>query len=321
MSIRVAPLALVTLFATVLAATTAIAQEPSAPSADASSATFEVAAVRPSNPNPDPSNPLSMVPLVRPHPGGRVTVTNTPLKMLIGIAYEMQDFRVSGGPPDLMNAKFDITAKAAVDAVLTQKEMAAAIKDLLIERFKLKTHTEQREMRLYDLVMAHSDGRLGPDMKPSTSDCSKADELNARRLDAAAKGDLAAIIHKPGEALTCTIAPNVANGPLNISVHGDGQEIKQLIELLTMLTGRHIRDKTGLTGRYDFDMKLDLRMLLAMAQGMGMPVPAGAAEKLPQSDGASLMTALNEQLGLKLDSVRAEADVLVIDSVEAPTQD
>jgi uncharacterized protein (TIGR03435 family) len=169
--------------------------------------------------------------------------------------------------------------------------------------------------------MAHSDGRLGPDMKPSTSDCSQADELNAKRLDAAAKGDLAAIIHKPGEALTCTIAPNVANGPLNISVHGDGQEIKQLIELLTMLTGRHIRDKTGLTGRYDFDMKLDLQQLLAMAQGMGMPVPAGAAEKLPQSDGASLMTALNEQLGLKLDSVRAEAEVLVVDSVEAPTQE
>jgi uncharacterized protein (TIGR03435 family) len=321
MLMRVARLALATLFATALAAATAFAQEPPAPPADASSATFEVASVRPSNPNPDPSNPLSMVPLVRPHPGGRVTATNTPLKMLIGMAYEMQDFRVSGGPPDLMNAKFDITAKAAVDAVLTQKEMAAAIKDLLIERFKLKTHTEQREMRLYDLVMAHSDGRLGPDMKPSTSDCSQADELNAKRLDAAAKGDLAAIIHKPGEALTCTIAPNVANGPLNISVHGDGQEIKQLIELLTMLTGRHIRDKTGLTGRYDFDMKLDLQQLLAMAQGMGMPVPAGAAEKLPQSDGASLMTALNEQLGLKLDSVRAEAEVLVVDSVEAPTQE
>jgi uncharacterized protein (TIGR03435 family) len=88
-----------------------------------------------------------------------------------------------------------------------------------------------------------------------------------------------------------------------------------------MLTGRHIRDKTGLTGRYDFDMKLDLRMLLAMAQGMGMPVPPGAADKLPQTDGTSLMTALNEQLGLKLDSVRAEAEVLVVDSVEAPIQD
>ena len=113
MSIRVARLALATLFATALAATTAFAQEPSAPSADASPAAFEVAAIRPSNPNPDPTNPLSMVPLVRPHPGGRVTATNVPLKMLIGMAFEMQDFRVSGGPPELMNAKFDITAKAS----------------------------------------------------------------------------------------------------------------------------------------------------------------------------------------------------------------
>ena len=195
------------------------------------------------------------------------------------------------------------------------------VKNLLIERFKLKAHTEPREMRVYDLVVARSDGRLGPDIKPSKSDCSKADELNAKRAEALAKGDLSAVMAKPGEVLTCTLAPNVAGGPANISVHGDGQEIKQLIELLTQMTGRHIRDKTGLTGRYDFDMKLDLQALLAMAQGMGMNVPAGAAANIPQSDGSSLMTALNEQLGLKLDSVRAAVDVLVIDSVEAPTPD
>jgi uncharacterized protein (TIGR03435 family) len=313
---RVARLALVTM----LAATTASAQEPATPSADPSSATFEVAAIKPSN--PDPSNPLSMVPLATPRPGGRVTVANMPLKMLIGLAYEMQDFRVSGGPPALMSAKYDITAKTASGATLGQKQMMPLLKNLLIERFKLKAHTEQREMQIFDLVMARSDGRLGPDMKSSTSDCSKADELNATRADALAKGDLAAVvIAKPGQVLPCTLAPNLSGGPMNISVHGDGQEIRQLIELLTPMTGRYIRDKTGLTGRYDFDMKLDLQSLLAMAQGMGMNVPAGAAANIPQSDGSSLMTALNEQLGLKLESVRASVDVLVIDSVEAPTQD
>jgi uncharacterized protein (TIGR03435 family) len=200
--------------------------------------------------------------------------------------------------------------------------MLPFLKNLLIERFKLRTHIEQREMQVYDLVLTRSDGRLGPDMKPSTSDCSKTDELNAQRADALGKGDLSAVvIAKPGQVLPCTIAPNVANGPMNISMHGDGQEIKQLIEVLTALTGRHIRDKTGLTGRYDFDMKLDLQALLAMAQAMGANVPAGAAANIPQSDGSSLTTALNEQLGLKLDSVRAAVDVLVIDSVEAPSQD
>jgi uncharacterized protein (TIGR03435 family) len=297
-------------FATLLAATAATAQDP---------ATFEVASIKPSN--PDPTNPLSMVPMARPQPGGRLTVNNFPLKMLIGFAYEMQDFRVDGGPPALMSAKFDIIAKASGGGTLTAKEMRPLLKNLLVERFKLKAHTEPREMRIYDLVIARSDGRLGPDIKPSKSDCSNADELNAKRAEALAKGDLSAVMPKPGEALACTLAPNVAGGPANISVHGDGQEIKQLIELLTQLSGRHVRDKTGLTGRYDFDMKLDLAQLLAMARGMGMNVPAGAEANLPQSDGSSLMTALNEQLGLKLDSVRAPVDVLVIDSVEAPAPD
>jgi uncharacterized protein (TIGR03435 family) len=292
---------------TLLAATTASAQ------------TFEVAAVKPSN--PDPANPLSMVPMVRPQPGGRVTVSNFPLKMLIAYAYEMQDFRVDGGPPTLMSAKFDITAKASAGNILTAKEMMPLLKNLLIERFKLKAHIEPREMRIYDLVLAHSDGRLGPDIMPSKSDCSNADEVNAKRADALAKGDISAVVAKPGEVLHCTLAPNVSGGPMNISVHGDGQEIAQLIELLSPMTGRYIRDKTGLTGRYDFDMKLDLQALLAMAQAMGMNVPAGAAANLPQSDGSSVMTALNDQLGLKLESVRAPIVVLIIDGIVAPAPD
>src|SRR5689334_16944131 len=211
--------------ATLLAVTTASAQ------------TFEVAAIKPSN--PDPANPLSMVPMVRPQPGGRVTVSNFPLKMLIAYAYEMQDFRVDGGSPTLMSAKFDITAKSSTGNILTPKEMRPLLKNLLIERFKLKAHTEPREMRIYDLVLARSDGRLGPDIKPSTSDCSKADEINAQRADALAKGDISAVVAKPGEVLHCTLAPNVSGGPMNISVHGDGQEIAQLIELLTPMTGRY----------------------------------------------------------------------------------
>jgi uncharacterized protein (TIGR03435 family) len=302
---------------TLLTATAASAQAPAAPPA---AATFEVATIKPSPPG-DPSNPLTMVPIAAPQPGGRFRATNVPLQMLIGIAFDLQDFnnRVTGGPSALMGTRFDITAIAAGGATLSQKALTPLLKNLLIERFKLKTHIEQREMQVYDLVMARSDGRLGPDIKPSKSDCANADELNAARAEALTKGDLSGVMAKPGEVLTCTVSPNVAGGPANISVHGDGQEIKQLIELLTQLTGRPIRDKTGLTGRYDFDMKLDLQTLLTMARGMGMPVPASV--NLPQSDGSSLMTALNEQLGLKLESLRAPMDVLVVDSAEAPVAD
>jgi uncharacterized protein (TIGR03435 family) len=67
-------------------------------------------------------------------------------------------------------------------------------------------------------------------------------------------------------------------------------------------------------------MKLDLQMVLAQARRMGANIPAAAAN-IPQSDGSSLTTALNEQLGLKLDSVRAPVDVVVIDSVEALSPD
>lgn len=281
---------------------------------------FEVASIKASN--PDPSNPLSQLPLIMPQPGGRLVATNVPLRFLIMAAYELQQpNQLSGGPAALMSARFDITAKAAGGAALGQKELMPLLRNLLSDRFKLKVHNESRELPSYDLMLTRGDGRLGPDIKPSKSDCSKMDELNAKRAEALSKGDLSAVLPKPGEALTCTIAPNIAGGPMNLSVHGDGQEIKQLVELLTQLSGRPVRDKTGLTGRYDFDMKLDLQAVLAMAQQLGMNIPAAAAANIPQSDGSSLTTALSEQLGMKLESVRAPVTVVVVDSVEAPTTD
>ena len=73
--------------------------------------------------------------------------------------------------------------------------------------------------------------------------------------------------------------------------------------------------------RYDFDIKLDMQTLIGLIQKMGANVPTAALANLPQADGSSLLTALNEQLGLKVESSRGPVDVLVIDSVEAPTAD
>jgi uncharacterized protein (TIGR03435 family) len=278
---------------------------------------FEVASVRPSNPNPDPSNPLSMIALMLPLPGGRFTATNTPLGMLIMVAYELQqDAQLAGGPPDLLAAKYDITARVANTATISMKELPQLLRTLLADRFKLKTHTDTRELPVYDLVLARGDGRLGPELKPSKSECSN-DETAAQQGAALAKGDVASLMGKPGP---CMITTDASGGPLNLLMRGDGQEIKQLIDQLSVLTGRTVRDKTGLTGRYDFAMKLDLQMVLALAKKMGAPVPAAAAN-IPQADGSSLMTALNEQLGLKLESTRDNVTVVVIDSVEAPAPD
>ena len=301
-----------------LTAATASAQARSP--AATSAATFEVASVKPSPPA-DPSNPLSAIPMVSPRPGGRFTATNVPLWFLIATAWELPDFRIVGGNKELLNTKYHITAKSSGGATLGLKATLPLLKNLIVERFQLKFHVEPRDMSHYDLVVARSDGRLGPELKPSKSDCSNEDELNAQRGDALAKGDLAAIVPKPGEFLSCTIAPNLAGGPLNLSLHGDGQEIKMLVDLLSQFTSKYVRDKTGLTGRYDFDMKLDMQALMGLVQKLGVSVPAAALSNLPQSDGSSVMTALNEQLGLKLESTRGPVDVLVIDSVEAPTPD
>jgi len=278
---------------------------------------FEVASVKPSNPNPDPSNPLNMIALMLPQPGGRFRATNTPVRMLIMAAFELkQDAQLVGGPPALLATKYDITAKAA-DATTGLKELPQLLRSLLTQRFKLKTHTETRELPLYDLVLARSDGRLGPDMKPSTSDCSKPEETLAQQGAALAKGDFGSFVGKPAP---CSVSTDPSGGPLNLMMRGDGQEMKTLVEVLQQFTGRTVRDKTGLTGRYDFAMKLDLQMVLALAKKMGANVPA-AAENIPQADGSSLMTVLNEQLGLKLESTRDAVTVVVIDSVEAATAD
>jgi uncharacterized protein (TIGR03435 family) len=286
--------------------------------AQTTASAFEVASVKPSNPNPDPTNPLSMIALMLPQPGGRFTATNTALRMLIMAAFELpQEAQLVGGPPTLMAAKYDITARVANTETIAMKELPQLLRTLLADRFKLKTHTETRELPVYDLVVARGDGRLGPDLKPSKSECSKPDEIAAQQGAALAKGDVASVLGKPGP---CMVTTDASGGPLNLLVRGDGQEVKQLIELLSQLTGRTVRDKTGLTGRYDFAMKLDLQMVLALAKRMGANIPAAAAN-IPQSDGSSLMTALNEQLGLKLDSTRDSATIVVIDSVEAALED
>ena len=279
---------------------------------------FEVASVKPSNPTPDPTNPLSSMALMLPLPGGQLRATNVPLRMLIMAAYELkQEAQLAGGPPALLGVKYDVTARAANTETTWAKELPQLLRSLLADRFKLKAHTESRELPVYDLVLARSDGGLGPELKPSQSDCSKAEEAGAEQVAALAKGDVTSFVGKPR---ACSVSTDPSGGPMNLMMRGDGLEMKSLVEVLSQFTGRTVRDKTGLTGRYDFAFKLDLQMVLAMAQKMGANVPVAAAN-IPQSEGSSLMTTLNEQLGLKLDSTRAQIDVLTIDSVEAPEPD
>jgi len=258
----------------------------------------------------------------------RFEFTELPIGWLLRQALQKPDYQMIGAPAWINTDRFTIMAKAPDGT--PQAALTTLILNLLKDRFQLATHVESRDLPIFNLVMARTDGRLGPDIKATPADCqSTIAERNAATQAAAAglrpsNGAPAPLPGMPGgPPLPDLNAPTVACGFARLitgNIAVSGRTIAQFVPTLSDLLGRPVIDKTGLTGRYDFDMKLDIQAVLAMARAMGANVPAAAANITP-SDGSSLMTALNDQLGLKLDSVRVPMDVVVVDSVEAPTPD
>jgi len=286
--------------------------------------TFEVASIKPSAP-PDPGNPRTMVPMLAPGANGSIRASNIPLRLLIRAAYKLEDDQIIGGPPWQLSTKFDITAKPEDGGVATEDALRERIKALLADRFKLKTHTESREMNVSALTLARADGKLGPNLKPSTADCSNAaaeaqkitDEIRRNPANAlAAMADVkCGIVPLP--------KPGANGGPPQLTVRGMGQPMSSLVSLITQFTGRQAVDKTGLTGNYDFELELplDMEVLRRVAGQVGVTLPAGPTPNAPQYDGPALTTIISERLGLKLDSQKLPVDVLVIDSAEIPAAD
>jgi uncharacterized protein (TIGR03435 family) len=290
-----------------------LAQAPAAPAAQ----NFEVASIKPSNPNP--TGPLGATPMILPALG-RLTAQNVTFRMLVMTAYNRQPFEIVNGPPWQNANKFDITAKAE-DGAASLDQMRVMLRGLLEDRFKMKAHTETREVPIYSLVLARGDGRLGPKMKASTDTCPDFKEQQQKMLEAIAKGGVSAVqsmMGKPGENKPCTmtqIPPSPDNPGLGFK--GTGQSLELLVLLLTQLSGRPVVNKTGLTGAYDFELTISLQTLQAIYQDLGVTLPL--PPNLPE--GPALMTTIQEDLGLKLDSQRGPSDVLVIDSAELPTPD
>jgi len=291
--------------------------------AQATPPAFEVASVKPSEPNAS-SGVFGSIPSVKPQGAGGIAVSNMPLRLLIRMAYGgLQDFQIVGGPSWQMSSKFDITAKAA-EGTTGLQNLQPMMKSLLADRFKLKTHTETRELPIYALTLARSDGKLGPDLQASSSSCS-GDEMQ-KRAEELAKGGGAAVLSMlaKGETVPCTIMPaiNPSNPTAGFGLRGNGQAMTGLTQFLTQVTGRMVHDKTGLTGLYDFELRFDPQVLMAMLPQLGLNIPSGATANLQAfSDSPALLTALQEQLGLKLDAQRGPVEVLVIDSAEMPQPD
>ena len=287
------------------------------PQAPAAAQSFEVASVKPSNPNP--TGPLGATPMILPALG-RLTAQNVTFRMLVMTAYNRQPFQIVGGPPWWNSNKFDITAKAE-DGSATLDQMRTMLQGLLADRFKLKAHIETREVPIYELVLARGDKKFGPKMKASTDTCPDFKEQQQKMLEAIAKGGVGALqslLGKPGENKPCSMT-NIPPTPDNpaLGFKATGQSLELLVTLLTQLSGRPVIDKTGLTGPHDFELSISLQSLAALYQELGvtLPLPPGLPE------GPALMTTVQEDLGLKLDSQRGPSEVLVVDSAELPTPD
>jgi uncharacterized protein (TIGR03435 family) len=306
--------ALATLTCVLAASAAALAQ---APPAIRAAQNFEVASIKPSNPNP--TGPLGGTPMILTALG-RLTAQNVTLRMLVMTAYNKQPFEIVGGTSWWNSNKFDITAKAE-DGSAGLDQMRTMLQGLLADRFKLKAHVETREVPIYNLVLARGDGRFGPKMKASTDSCPDFKEQQQKMLEAIAKGGVSAIqslMGKPGENKPCTmtqIPPSPDNPGLGFK--GTGQSLELLVLLLTQLSGRPVIDKTGLTGLHDFELTISLQTLQAIYQDLGVTLPL--PPNLPE--GPALMTTIQEDLGLKLDSQRGPSEVLVVDSAEPPTPD
>jgi len=294
---------------------------------------FEVASVKPNKSGTSFVNIGNL-------PGGRFNATNVAPIMLIRQAYQLQLSQIIGAPGWLESERFDIVAKAPADFVPTQ--MPLLLRSLLADRFKLVAHNETRELPIYALVKARNDGKLGPQLKPAAIDCAAIIAARGRGGPPGGPGGPGG----PGDFVARGPAPGGAGvppppggpggvpgpvpfGPGNrppcaqmigpASLNGGGMTMAQLANVLSMRVNRIVVDRTGLSGGFDLDLSWTPDQL---PQGLP-PVPPPGAPPLPAIDpnGPSIFTAVQEQLGLRLESTKGPADVLVIDSIERPTED
>jgi uncharacterized protein (TIGR03435 family) len=284
-----------------------------APAATQSLPQFEVASVKP-NKSGDGRVMLGV------QPGGRFTATNVPLRVLIRNAYQLQDFQIVGAPSWIADERFDIVAKAEGGDAMGDPFRAEQngqpsrgqlmIRALLADRFKLVVHNEEKEMPIYALILARSDGKLGPQLKASDVDCA------AIIAAARARGGRGPMGPPPdpgrgGPPPQC----GVRIGPGNMAV--GGSPMTQVASSLSIFAGRIVVDKTGLSGAYDFTLTWTPDQMPQRPPGAPEPLVNGVPI---DPNGPSLFTAVQEQLGLKLDSQRGAVAVLVIDRVERPTE-
>jgi uncharacterized protein (TIGR03435 family) len=213
--------------------------------------------------------------------------------VLIQNAYQLlQDAQLVGGPTWSTSDRFDIVATVAGNP--PPEQIPLMLRALLADRFKLVVHTETRELPIYALVLAGRDRKLGARIRPASFDC----------LAARGRGK-GALPPESGGRAPCAIRIRPGN------FIAGGTSFAQLADHLARFVDRVVIDQTGLAGTFDFDLEWTPDQWKPDAPQQSPIIP----------NGPSLFTALQEQLGLKLEPTRGPVDVLVIDSVSQPTPD
>jgi uncharacterized protein (TIGR03435 family) len=251
----------------------------------------------------------------------RLSLTNIPVRQLIVRAYQVQPHQIDGGPPWIISDRFDVVAKA--ETVVPPAQLNVMLQALLAERFKLVFHREERQGDVFRLVKARADGKLGDGIAPAAVDCAAAGRGGPRPGPAA---EPAGRIAGPG--------PGRAAGPAGTGLPPGGcffmmapgrmqmagQPMSAFANTLSQQLGRPVRDETGLSGAYDLTLTF-----MPDSGGRGMPIgplPPGVPEPPPIDPNApALTTAVQEQLGLRLEAGKGPMEMIVIDSIAQPSED
>ena len=242
---------------------------------------FEVASIRPNKSGSGRvSGDLS--------PTGRVTLTNVTVRELIRDAFGLRDVQLVGGPPEVLRQRFDIVANAGGNA--SAGDIRSMMRALLADRFELVAHSEKRELPVYELVVARSDGRVGPKLRPRPDCAGRPPDIQPPEDGRLPCGG---VLASPGRIM--------ARGVLLADI-GFGVD-------------RIVIDRTALSGHFDVELEYTPDQLPRPGADLPPDLPP-----IPQN-GPSVFTALQEQLGLRLEPATALVDVLVIDSVAAPPPD
>src|SRR6185503_13752872 len=173
---------------------------------------------------------------------------------------------IVGGPDWVRSQKFSVVAKFPDGA--TAGQLPAMLREFLVRRFRLLSHSEKRKGQFLNLILARQGGQLGPKLRRS-SGC-------ARRL------------LPTGEDVICGTGGRSSDGGSGVTYFGIFQEMSALVNQLVTVLGKPVQDGTGLTGKFDFDLTYDPNL---------EPLRTDSPKL---SDAPTIFVALKEQLGLEL---------------------